>query len=247
MPSPGRERGLTALLCAAGAGLALLSAGRPWAGVRARDAITPFALDLTGRDLGGAASALGWAGLAGLAALFATRGRTRSLVGALITAFGAAIVYASVSATDRGHVLDVAGEKSALLKLGAHPAVSVNQWWLVSAAGGVLLAAGGLVTFARGARWPGMSARYERQAPAPRTRGAAAGTAAGAAPAVEDDDPSSLWKSLDRGEDPTDAAAPEPEPSRDPAPSRDPEPSHDPESAEPGAGAEARASRERRP
>ncbi|MFC6886266.1 MULTISPECIES: Trp biosynthesis-associated membrane protein [Actinomadura] len=243
MASPGRERGLTALLCAAGAGLALLSAGRPWAGVKARDAITPFALDLTGRDLGGAASALGWAGLAGLAALFATRGRTRSLVGALIAAFGAAIVYASVTATGRGHVLDVAGEKSALLKLGAHPAVSVNQWWLVSAAGGVLLAAGGLVTFARGARWPGMSARYERQAPAARTRGAAAGTAAGAAPAVEDDDPSSLWKSLDRGEDPTDAPTPE----TGPAPGPEPSPEPAPDSAEPGAAAEARASRERRP
>ncbi|MGH3240829.1 MAG: Trp biosynthesis-associated membrane protein, partial [Spirillospora sp.] len=64
--TPGRERGLTALVCAAGAGLTLLTAGRTWATVRAEDAITPFSQNLTGGDLGGAAGALGWAGLAGL-------------------------------------------------------------------------------------------------------------------------------------------------------------------------------------
>ncbi|NEA24549.1 Trp biosynthesis-associated membrane protein, partial [Actinomadura bangladeshensis] len=65
--TPGRERGLTALLCAAGAGLALLAGGRTWATVKAEDAITPFTQTLTGGDLGGAAGALAWAGLAGLA------------------------------------------------------------------------------------------------------------------------------------------------------------------------------------
>jgi len=65
--------------------------------------------------------------------------------------------------------------------------LDVNLWWLVSVTGGVVLAVGGILTAARGARWPGMSARYERSAP----RKAA------------EDDPSALWKSLDRGEDPT--------------------------------------------
>ncbi|MEU8804732.1 Trp biosynthesis-associated membrane protein [Spirillospora sp. NPDC048819] len=187
--NPRRERGLTALLCAAGSGLALLAAGRTWVTVRAEDAITPFTRDLTGGDLGGAAGALGLAGLAGLAALFATRGRVRAGVGVLIALFGAGIAYASAAAVQRSNALSAAGDKSALLSLGGDPALDVNLWWIVSVAGGVLLAAGGLVTAVRGAGWPGMSARYERAAPS--------------RPAAEDDDPSAMWKTLDRGEDPT--------------------------------------------
>ncbi|TDD31797.1 MFS transporter [Actinomadura sp. KC06] len=186
--TPGRERGVTALLCAAGAGLVLLAAGRTWATVEAEDAITPFSQSLTGGDLGGAAGALGWAALAGLAALFATRGRVRAGVGVLIALFGAGITYASTAAVQRANVLSAAGDKSALIKLGADPALQVNLWWIVSVAGGVLLVAAGAVTAVRGARWPGMSARYERATPQA---------------AAADDDPSAIWKSLDRGEDPT--------------------------------------------
>ncbi|MQY02272.1 Trp biosynthesis-associated membrane protein [Actinomadura macrotermitis] len=195
--SPGRERGLTALLCAAGAGLVLLAAGRVWATVRAAGAITPFTEHVTGRDLGGAAGALGLAALAGLAALFATRGRVRQAVGALLAAFGAGAVYASVTSVQRDHVLDVAGDKRALLKLGAAAAMDVNLWWMVSVTGGVLLVLAGLAVLARSTRWPGMSSRYERaDAPAP------------AAP--RDDDAAGLWKSLDRGEDPTAGDGPAP-------------------------------------
>ncbi|GLW63208.1 membrane protein [Actinomadura rubrobrunea] len=192
--TPARERALAALLCAAGAGLTLLAAGRAWAHVRAAGAITPFTLELTGRDLGGAAGALGWAGLAGLAALFATRGKVRTGVGVLLAAFGAAIGYASVASVRTAHVLDAAADKSALLRLAANPSADVTLWWAVSLAGGALLLAAGSATILRGARWPGMSMRYERPA------------AAATRTPPETDDPSSLWKSLDRGEDPTEPA-----------------------------------------
>ncbi|MFI0349601.1 Trp biosynthesis-associated membrane protein [Actinomadura sp. 9N407] len=207
-----RERGLAALLCAAGAGLALLAAGRAWATVSARDAITPFAQDLTGRDLSTTSGAFGWAALAGLAALFATRGRVRAGVGVLLALFGVAIGYASVAAVQRSDVLAAAGDKSALLRLEGNLAVDVAPWWIVSLAGGVLLVGAGLVTLLRGARWPGMSARYERNTgpsaegkgtDRPKTAAAAAGTATGSGAGSQDDDPSALWKSLDRGEDPT--------------------------------------------
>ncbi|OLT28669.1 hypothetical protein BJF79_41520 [Actinomadura sp. CNU-125] len=135
--TPGRERGLTALLCAAGAGLVLLAAGRTWATVTANESITPFTRELTGGDLGGAPGALGWAGLAGLAALFATRGRVRAAVGALIALFGVGIGYAAATAARASHAAAEAGDKSALLKLGADPSVHVNAWWTVSVAGGV--------------------------------------------------------------------------------------------------------------
>ncbi|HEY8479543.1 MAG TPA: Trp biosynthesis-associated membrane protein [Spirillospora sp.] len=204
--TPGRERGLAALLCAAGAGLTLLAGGRVWASVRAEGAMTALTQNLTGGDLGGAAGALGWAGLAGLAALFATRGRARVAVGALIALLGSGVVHASVTAVQRPDVLAAARARSALLAVGADPVVDVTPWWAVSAAGGVLLAAAGLVTAVRGHRWPGMSARYERAGPRPA---AAAGTADAAhAHAKSSDQPgeedaSAMWKSLDRGEDPT--------------------------------------------
>jgi uncharacterized membrane protein (TIGR02234 family) len=208
--TPGRERGLAALLCAGGAGLALLAAGRPWATVRAGEAITPFAQDLTGRDLGTGAGALAWAALAGLAALFATQGRVRAGVGVLLGLFGAGIGYASLVAVRRSTVVSAAGEKSSLLRLGGALQVDTSPWWVVSLAGGVLLVAAGILTVVRGSRWPGMSARYDRaRAPVPasvRGREDAPGTAA-SEPAEQD--PAGLWKSLDRGEDPT-AAGDEP-------------------------------------
>lgn len=202
--TPGRERGLTALACAAGAGLALLAAGRTWATVEAEDAITPLAQGLTGADLGGAAGALGWAGLAGLAALFAARGRARTVVGALIALFGIGIAYASAAAVRDANVLAAAGGRSPLLALGSDPVLDVHLWWAASVAGGVLLAAAGLVTAVRGPRWPGMSARYERAAPrgaAARRSGREAAPGTGEEPAEQD--ASAMWKSLDRGEDPT--------------------------------------------
>jgi hypothetical protein len=85
------------------------------------------------------------------------------------------------------HVVAAAGEKSNLARLGGEVAVHVSAWWILSLAGGVLLAAAGLLTIARGRRWPGMSARYDRPGAAPPTG----------------DDPASLWKALDRGDDPT--------------------------------------------
>ncbi|MBT2209866.1 Trp biosynthesis-associated membrane protein [Actinomadura sp. NEAU-AAG7] len=209
--TPGRERGLTALLCAAGSGLALLAAGRTWATVHAGDSITPVAHQLSGRDLGGAPGACALAGLAALAALFATSGRVRAAIGALTAAFGAGVVYASTAAVRDSRVLDAAGERSTLVSLDAHPAIDVNLWWMVSVTGGVVLAVGGLLTLVRGARWPGMSSRYDRasgrRAPAPAAAKAAAATgdagATGEAGEEAGADASALWKSLDRGEDPT--------------------------------------------
>lgn len=226
--TPGRERGLTALLCAAGAGLALLAAGRAWVTVRAGASITPVAQDLSGRDLNGAAGALGMAGLAGLAALFATAGRLRAVIGVLIAVFGAGIVYASAEAVQRSNVLAAVARKSTLLSLDAHPAMDVGLWWMVSVTGGVILAVAGLVTAVRGSRWPGMSSRYDRAAAAPASgpgrpgvrrpavplgkaprEKATMGRTDGGAPHEGDeslpyeDDPAAMWKSLDRGEDPT--------------------------------------------
>jgi uncharacterized membrane protein (TIGR02234 family) len=184
------------LLCAAGAGLSVSAGGRQWATVRAQDTLVPLSSSLTGHELTGAATALGWAGLAGLAALFATRGAVRAAVGVLLTVFGAVIAYSSVTAVGHRHVLAAAAGKSQLLGLAGHPVVGTTAWWAVSAAGGLLLLAAGLLATVRGARWPGMSARYD---PAGATAASASRVPAGSGSA----DPLGMWKSLDRGEDPT--------------------------------------------
>ena len=185
------RRELTAAASLGGVGAAVVAgfAGRVWATVaeRAGTGLETFGQQLTGRSLSGVIVALGWAGLAGIAALLATRGWVRVAIGVLLAAFGAAIAVASPLAVRHAHVVSVAGEKSNLARVGGDPAVHVNAWWVLSLAGGVLLLAAGLLTIVRGRRWPGMSARYDRP---------------GAAPPAGDD-PASLWKALDRGDDPT--------------------------------------------
>jgi uncharacterized membrane protein (TIGR02234 family) len=211
--SPRRELVTAALLCAAGAGLSVSAGGREWAAVHAQDTLVPLQTSLTGQELTGATTALGWAGLAGLAAMFATQGRVRAAVGVLFAVFGAGIGYTSVTAVSRPHVLKTAAGTSQLLGLAAHPTVSTTAWWVLSAIGGVLLlAAGGLVAV-RGARWSGMSARYE-VAGAPGSSIETPERPPGqTSPGSGPDDPARMWKSLDRGEDPTDSG-PATEPDR---------------------------------
>jgi uncharacterized membrane protein (TIGR02234 family) len=185
------RRELTAAVVLGGLGAAIITgfAGRTWATVaeHAGAGLETLNQQLTGRSLNGVVVALGWAGLAGIAALLATRGWARVAIGVLLTAFGVIVAVVSPAAVRHSHVIAVAGEKSNLARLGGAVSVHVNAWWAVSLAGGVLLAAAGLLTVARGRHWPGMSARYDRP---------------GAAPPAGDD-PASQWKALDRGDDPT--------------------------------------------
>jgi uncharacterized membrane protein (TIGR02234 family) len=183
-----RELLIALSLCLAGAGLAVFASGRTWAEVSGGASIVATApLALSGGDLSGV-GALGWVGIAGLAALLATSGWVRRVLGVLFVFLGAGIVALSVTAVGRSHVVEAAVAKRALLKSSPDLVPMVNSWWLVALAGGVLLALAGVITFVRGGRWPGMSARYD---------------SANAAPKKVRDDPAGLWKSLDRGEDPT--------------------------------------------
>ncbi|MDN3351031.1 Trp biosynthesis-associated membrane protein [Actinomadura sp. DC4] len=185
------RRELTTAVLLGGVGAAMIAgfAGRTWATVTEHAGAGLETLDqhLTGRSLSGVIVALGWAGLAAIAALLATRGWARVLIGVLLTAFGVIVAIMSPVAVGHAHVIAAAGEKSNLSRLGGAASVDVHAWWVLSLAGGVLLAAAGVLTAVRGRRWPGMSARYDRP---------------GAARPVGDD-PASVWKALDRGDDPT--------------------------------------------
>jgi len=125
------------VVCAAGAGLAFVAAGRAWENGPARAAESAHQ---TGADLVPGLSALALVGLAGAGALLATRGLGRRALGVLLVLVG----------------LGVAG-----LAL-AHVAGADTVWPVPAAAGGLLVAVSGAAAVAVGQRWPAMGARYER-------------------------------------------------------------------------------------
>ena len=212
-----REYLLTLLVGAVGAAVVLLAARQDWARVVT---IEPHPLPVSrvavsGQDLVPAAGALGLAALAGLAAVLATRGLVRRIVGGLLAVFGAAII-ASVSlpvtaaqvrsaatgattaqagsvpggsTVGSGTTPGTGGSGLAGLSLASHVEMAAFPWrWAVLLGGLLVLGAGMLVAW-RGTRWPVMSSRYDRSA-SPKAPAAA--------------DPASIWESLSQGLDPTD-------------------------------------------
>jgi hypothetical protein len=186
--SDGGRRQLTyaVLLCLVGAGLAVFAATRTWAvELTARpDPLPDVRVTRTGGELLLWLPALAVVGLAGAGAVLAGRGIGRRLVGALLLLVGLGVAG--------GGAYGVLG----LARGGVGPA-----WPALAALGGLLAAAGGTRTAARGHTWPVMGARYERaggtEPDAGRKVGAAGGTPPGSRRTGE------FWAALDRGEDPT--------------------------------------------
>jgi hypothetical protein len=141
---PGRPGlAVTAVACAAGAGLILLAATRGWQDlVTVRPApLPPVAEHRTGAQLAPWLPALGVVALAGAGALFATRAAARQVVGGLLVMSGAGVVVAALLTLDDDVRL---------------------AWPLLCALGGLVVLAAGVVTVRAGRSWPGMGARYER-------------------------------------------------------------------------------------
>lgn len=172
MPPADRVLRLAAVgAVALGALLVLSSAGRP------RVTVSGVSLGGGQADVPGG-TALALAALAGAAAVLLVRGWARNLVGALIAGAGVAVTVLNLDARDGD--LSV----SAVAPLGPRLETHVSAWFWLTAAGAVLLVAGGVAIALRGHRWP--SSRRAYDAPA-------------AARAQQPD----AWRSLDRGEDPT--------------------------------------------
>ena len=173
------------LLCLAGAALLLLAAARVWVEVRT-DPLSPVlarTTTLTGDELVPGLRALALLGLAAVAAVVATRSWGRVAVGVLVAAAGAwsvVLVARFLAEQDEAALRAVPGATLSLVLRE-----SGGAWPYVGLAGGLLLAAAGLLVAVRGRTWTAMGARYEAPA-APKPAGEA-----------------SLWEALDRGEDPT--------------------------------------------
>ena len=188
-----REYGITTLAMVAGAALLLAAAGRHWVTgeLEVPGPVAPSPIELTGADLTGTPTGVGWAGLAAIAGLYAARGRLRRVV-ALLTAAGGALVLTSVwNATRPGALADTVASPAAAAGGTAEVATAPELGALgpaMAAAGAVALLLSGLFAAVRAPAWPGMGTRYDRDA-APRQRQA--------------ETPSDLWRSLDAGDDPT--------------------------------------------
>lgn len=176
-----------------GAAAVLLIATRSWQTVTTTRQ-RPFAddvVELSGRTVDGAITALALVALAGVVAVIATRGAVRRVVGALVLLAGAGLVWRTVAALPA-----VGTARAVSLVHSAHPqvtgvphVVTHPVWAVLSLAGAVLIAAAGATTAWRGATWPALSARYDRQSADPEQQRARADA--------------SLWTALDSGDDPT--------------------------------------------
>jgi uncharacterized membrane protein (TIGR02234 family) len=216
-PRAAREYALVLGVAAAGALLVLLSAHQGWARVvtAAPAPIPGSTVTVNGQAVVPLAGALALASLAGLAAVIATRGLARRLVGVFLAVFGALTVLlvsarvssAAVLAAAHGAAVSQAGSATAGggpagsappagvfpgggtgVSAAAHVAMVSFPWRPLAAVGGLVVLTAGIVVAWRGPRWPVMSSRYGRTGRAePR-------------PVA---DSATLWESLSRGVDPT--------------------------------------------
>jgi uncharacterized membrane protein (TIGR02234 family) len=205
-----REFLLVLLAGAVGAGLVLLATRQAWAHAIFTPPRPLPAQDIpvTGQGLVPLASALALAALACLAAVIATRSVVRRAVGVLLAVLGAGTAAAVLASLHTSAVLAaaraaaLAGPLGGSTTSGASSGGAVHEiviagtgrvvmagpaWRAAAVAGAVAIVLAGLATVWRGPRWPVMSARFERSAPA-RPRGT---------------DSATMWESLSRDVDPT--------------------------------------------
>ncbi len=184
------------LLDLLGAAGALLISLRTWQTVQtARPApLHADVLQLNGRTVDAAPTALALVALAGIVAVLATRGVARQVVGVVLALAGAGLVWRALASSGRlsaARARALVSEQHRTVDASAAvPHISTQAAWpaLTVVCGVLVLVAGVLIAW-RGQRWQVMSARYEARTPASDADGARAAT--------------TLWTALDRGEDPT--------------------------------------------
>jgi uncharacterized membrane protein (TIGR02234 family) len=205
-----REYGVVLAVGAAGAVLILLALRETWAHALYTPPHPIPAQDyaVTGQSLIPLASALAVAGLACLAAVIATRGLARRIVGALLAIIGGYAAVTVTAAVTSAAVLATAqnanpangtgggsttsgsstGSAAGILVAGVqgHAVMTGLAWHAVAAVGALAIVLAGLATLWRGPAWPVMSARFERpdRAAARSMAGAASAGAAGAGAAA---------------------------------------------------------------
>ncbi len=186
-PSAKRTYRLALLLLTVSGVLVVVGFALPWASVTlplaSGVAHATRTAEFTGQSLFPGAAALGWACLAGVAGILATRSWGRVIVGVVVAVAGVVAAFASARfAMDSSSAVDSAA--SALVGSPVTASGSITAWWAIAMIGGICAALAGAWTVLRGREWPTMGSRYERT---PRRAAAV-----------------SPWDAQDKGEDPTD-------------------------------------------
>jgi uncharacterized membrane protein (TIGR02234 family) len=188
--------GAALLLDLIGAAGALLVATRTWQTITTpRPApLQDDVLDVSGRTVDAAPTALALVALAGVVAVLATRGPVRRVIGGVLALAGLGLVWrgiASAGAVSARHARSLVADHHATVDVStAAPHVTTHALWpVLTVVAGALVAVSGALVVWRGHQWQVMSARYEAQ---PTQESDPAKTAA------------ALWTELDRGKDPTD-------------------------------------------
>ena len=205
MSSRSREYALTLAVLAIGSVLVLVSYGATWETVQ----VAVFAgtgpsptttVSLTGRELAPLGAAAGLVGLAGVAGILATRRWGRRIVGAVVALSGGAAGSTALAFGLAGGAFVEASLAARGLDPASATTAASTPWWLAGVAGGLAMLVAGLLAIARGAQWPGLSTRYEREGSTDHrgAQGSDAGTEQGSVGGI------AAWDALDRGEDPTD-------------------------------------------
>lgn len=180
------RRTLLATCAALGAGAAALwgAAALTWySGATEVPVRGSVPVTVTGAEVAPALTAVALLGLAGIAALVATGGLLRRMVGVLVTGAGAGAAVLAVDRWTRPRVPPEALPSGVASVGDLEPTAAP----LLAVAGGVLLVAAGLVTLVGAHRMPRLGARY---------------TAHPASTADQDPD-RAAWDALDAGRDPT--------------------------------------------
>jgi uncharacterized membrane protein (TIGR02234 family) len=204
-----RERLLTGLAVAVGAGLMLLGVSRPWVHAVVHDPLAgQLSVDATGRQAAPVVAAVALVALAGTVAVLTLRTVGRVVAGLLLVLSGAAATAAALdvartpSSALRSVVADVTGRSGEAL-----PVAQQTPWPWVAVVGAVVVVLAGAMAVVRARTWSseaGLSGRYDSPVAAPRSHGdGAAGGDGGQEPDVPADVPDT-WDRLSRGEDPTD-------------------------------------------
>ncbi|MER7014655.1 Trp biosynthesis-associated membrane protein [Saccharopolyspora sp. NPDC000359] len=188
---PSRSRGLlwlVLLLALAAAGTLWGASALVWAEQLFRGSFGNEALvGLTGADLRPELVPMALASLAAVAAVLATGGWLRRLVGLLVVVAGAALAWRAVQAFTGLPVTSAPGAPPGSAPVGAVVAQPYGP--LLVLVGSVLLVLAGLLVLLRAGRMPAMGAKYSAPATAKQK---------------SHDPDRQMWQDLDAGRDPTD-------------------------------------------
>jgi uncharacterized membrane protein (TIGR02234 family) len=184
-------RRVIVLLVLAGAGLTLLSSGRPWVSGQITDAVAAAGdLSATGSVAAPGVGALALVSAAG-AVVLATAGRRPVQIAAVVLAAGglAVVLLGGSVLTDPADALRGPAAQASGTTTSRVDDVRRTAWIPLGMTGGALVLTGGLLALVRSAAWAGPSRRYERAPSSAAERPSA------------DDEP--LWDAISRGDDPT--------------------------------------------